>query len=190
MSDSFYCNRCGAVNLYGQKQCYYCGQPFYYNCPRCNAFVDNTFADCPNCGMGLAWPGQQAAGAPVRSQADGYEHYKPEKRSNPLLRAVLALVGVVVVAAVGIIAFNVLGSLSIGQTTPAPSLNSPPATSTPPASAPSLNPPPAPSTPPASTPSLNPPPAPSTPPASAPYATDNTFERKSHYTTDNSFEGK
>ena len=56
MQHTFPCYRCGAHNIVGVKTCNYCYSPFYYNCPHCHAWVDNTFINCPSCRNYLNWP--------------------------------------------------------------------------------------------------------------------------------------
>lgn len=56
MQNTFPCYRCGAHNVIGVKNCGSCYSPFYYNCPHCSAWVDNTFVNCPACRNDLNWP--------------------------------------------------------------------------------------------------------------------------------------
>ena len=56
MQHTFPCYRCGAHNIIGVKTCNSCYSPFYYNCPHCSAWVDNTFINCPSCRNDLNWP--------------------------------------------------------------------------------------------------------------------------------------
>lgn len=56
MQHTFPCYRCGTHNIIGVKTCNTCYSPFYYNCPHCSAWVDNTFINCPSCRNDLNWP--------------------------------------------------------------------------------------------------------------------------------------
>jgi len=50
------CYNCGTLNVTGVKSCGNCYAVQYYNCPYCQAWVDNSFANCPCCGKNLNWP--------------------------------------------------------------------------------------------------------------------------------------
>jgi hypothetical protein len=104
MASNFYCNRCGAVNLYGQGQCVNCGQPFYYSCPQCGANINNTCASCPGCRMPLLWPGQETISPP---QAE-YREYNSSKGMNPVLKGALILAGIIVLFAAAFFTINSL----------------------------------------------------------------------------------
>ena len=55
----FACSMCGTQNVIGVKLCRKCNQRFNYTCPDCNARVDNTFINCPNCRGALHWPAEK-----------------------------------------------------------------------------------------------------------------------------------
>ncbi|MHB8084225.1 MAG: hypothetical protein ACYDHZ_00160 [Dehalococcoidia bacterium] len=65
MQHTFPCYRCGAHNIIGVKNCANCYSPFYYNCPHCSAWVDNTFVNCPTCRNDLNWPATATDGDTV-----------------------------------------------------------------------------------------------------------------------------
>jgi hypothetical protein len=54
----FLCSRCGTQNVVGTTSCGNCNEHFYYTCPHCNTWVNNTFVTCPNCFKPLNWPAQ------------------------------------------------------------------------------------------------------------------------------------
>ena len=50
------CLNCGTLNVTGVRSCRNCNAAYYYNCPSCHSWVDNTIANCLNCGKKLRWP--------------------------------------------------------------------------------------------------------------------------------------
>jgi hypothetical protein len=50
------CFNCGTLNVTGVRSCINCHAPFYYNCPHCHSWVDNSFSNCPSCAKKLNWP--------------------------------------------------------------------------------------------------------------------------------------
>ena len=50
------CLNCGTLNVTGVRSCRNCNAAYYYNCPFCHSWVDNTIANCLNCGKKLKWP--------------------------------------------------------------------------------------------------------------------------------------
>jgi len=50
------CFNCGTLNVTGVRSCVNCHAPFYYNCPHCHSWVDNSFSNCPTCAKKLNWP--------------------------------------------------------------------------------------------------------------------------------------
>jgi hypothetical protein len=50
------CFHCGTLNVTGVRSCVNCHAPFYYNCPHCHSWVDNSFSSCPTCAKKLNWP--------------------------------------------------------------------------------------------------------------------------------------
>jgi len=96
-SGLFECSRCGTQNVMGVKWCRHCNQQFNYNCPNCNALVDNTWVNCPNCRMVLPWPAEdQPQGAFAANKqygtnrTDFEETRGAEKKGNGLLLCLVA----------------------------------------------------------------------------------------------------
>ena len=103
MQQVFQCYRCGAQNYMGQAYCWNCNEKFQYYCPWCNALVDATLMNCPNCRATLPWNPQQPASYP-QSQ-DGYQYGeeadRPTKRAPWIIAiACLALIAVATLAVV------------------------------------------------------------------------------------------
>jgi hypothetical protein len=88
------CYNCGALNVTGVRACGNCYAVQYYNCPYCQAWVDNSFARCPNCGNKLNWP----------RESYGPEYAFSQNRSTST--AVVALL--LTVAVLSIVAFNLI----------------------------------------------------------------------------------
>ena len=134
MQQTFQCHRCGCVNYVGAGRCAGCGQVFSYNCPYCNAQVNNTFSTCPVCRNFLTWPGVQPQPPPPQPQgyppAQGYQQqygpYQPaqpqaggtgQRRGGPWL--IVALCVLLVGLAAGAIYYFTKGNLP-GMPPPAP----------------------------------------------------------------------
>ncbi len=88
------CYNCGALNVTGVRTCGNCYAVQYYNCPYCQAWVDNSFHRCPNCGNKLNWP----------RESYGPEYAFSQNRSTSTAAAVLLLT----VAALSIVVFNLI----------------------------------------------------------------------------------
>jgi hypothetical protein len=107
------CYNCGALNVTGVKVCGNCYAVQYYNCPYCQAWVDNAFARCPNCGKKLNWP----------KESYGPEYAFSQNRSTSTAVVVLLLT----VAVLSIVAFNLITNhtnTDAGTNTPEVALSS------------------------------------------------------------------
>ena len=100
----FVCSMCGTQNVIGVKLCRKCNQHFTYTCPDCNAWVDNTFINCPNCRRALHWPAEkELQGTFVKSssyeidEADFEETGKPRKKGTwPVIALGVGLLFIIV----------------------------------------------------------------------------------------------
>ena len=91
MGRLFQCPRCGTRNKVGQRYCAACRQPFYYNCVRCNSFVDPSFKVCPTCSTSLNWVVKPRANLiPLPALA-------PPSTSRPKYGVVLAVIVAVLI---------------------------------------------------------------------------------------------
>ena len=118
MRQIFQCYRCGAQNYIGQPCCWNCYSPFQWNCPNCRAPVQNTMANCPYCRVILPWPTQQQN---VPKQAPQQSYYQQqtsssrqqyqqqttqtekalkEKRKNPWLIGILAVIVLIIIGGI------------------------------------------------------------------------------------------
>jgi hypothetical protein len=98
MQQLFQCSRCGAKNYIGQPFCCSCNLQFSYNCPSCGAIVNNTFPNCPNCHLSLAWPGQyQTQPQSSYHQDEQYESGSQAPHKRGLLPWLLGFTGLVLI---------------------------------------------------------------------------------------------
>ncbi|MDD5399199.1 MAG: zinc ribbon domain-containing protein [Dehalococcoidia bacterium] len=88
------CYNCGTLNVTGVRSCGNCYAVQYYNCPYCQAWVDNSFASCPCCGKKLNWP----------RESYGPEYAFSQKKSTSTAVVILLLS----VAVLSIVAFNLI----------------------------------------------------------------------------------
>ena len=83
-SSLFACSMCGTQNVIGVKLCRKCHQRFNYTCPTCNAWVDNTFVNCPNCRRPLQWPAEkELQGKSVKNSAYRMDEAYYEETRKP-----------------------------------------------------------------------------------------------------------
>ncbi|MDD5311498.1 MAG: zinc ribbon domain-containing protein [Dehalococcoidia bacterium] len=104
----FPCYNCGNHNVIGVRSCGYCQATLYYNCPHCQAWVDNTFLNCPGCGKPLNWP---PTGAYMEDT-----YITNQSRSPALLLIVCSVVLLVITFA---LVENSTNSAKAGANTPA-----------------------------------------------------------------------
>ncbi len=98
MGELFECPRCGTRNRVGQWYCTYCSQQFYYNCTRCNSFVDPSFKYCPNCSTSLNWATKPKANLVLQKTSTSAASRKPKYQGVLLVLGAILMLGVVVVA--------------------------------------------------------------------------------------------
>lgn len=138
----FTCSLCGTQNIIGVRRCRRCNQQFNYTCPSCNAWVDNTFVNCPNCRRPLQWPAERGMqGTFVKNspretvEADYEETGKPKKEVT--WPVVVLGAGLLFILAFGLIlgfspsTMTVLKPAAVHALSDAPTTNQQPAISTP-----------------------------------------------------------
>lgn len=116
MQQTFQCYRCGAQNFQGQAFCWNCNVRFQYYCPWCNALVDATLWNCPNCRATLPWPSQQKTYYPPPGHDSNYPQSPVgypygEEKDKPAKKApwIIALVCLVLITVVTLMAVYLPG---------------------------------------------------------------------------------
>lgn len=114
MQNTFPCYKCAAINRMGERSCKNCGAIFQYHCPQCRSLLNSGDGTCRICGHTVEWSGPACdRGGQAGKSAGG------NLKASGKASWVAPLAGLIVVAALGVVASFAYNSMSEKPTAPA-----------------------------------------------------------------------